>query len=387
MNATIALFAVLMVTVLPFVAGAQDVPASQRPPCEISQEESYGYAPGNAIQVGGSPLYGASRQRRYLDALRGPEGQAVTYKRTGQFRAPDQTILDGYVLTYEGLEKPITLFLDWYHYNPAKAPRGFTCAQPFNLGPPPLDPFRESDQLQKVAIDHGGAREFPPIPLSPDGSTKYGVILDQFRILANAARAATSQGSPLDARNLPREIAQVGMIVIAYPLECEGRKIAARGLTMADATGKPMTGATRQMASERVATALPGISIPEGAAVTEVQLQRPRNGDTYTVSYTEAACGNPQGAMTFRSTFGPAKGIEMPPALLPEGTDAGPPMLLQVIVDTDGKIQLPAYIGGAPALVEIAKESLSRWRVEPARANGSPIASGVLLQVHFSPKK
>src|SRR5688572_15656453 len=152
MTRILPLVGVLAVTLLPGVLRAQDIPASQRPPCEISEDESYGYTPGNAIQVGGSPLYGASRQRRYLDSLRGPEGQAITYKRTGQFRAPDETILDGYVLTYDGLEKPITLYLDWYHYNPPKAPRSFTCAQPFNLGPPPLDPFRESDQVQKVAI-------------------------------------------------------------------------------------------------------------------------------------------------------------------------------------------------------------------------------------------
>ena len=385
MNGTLAILGLLAVALVPHAVRAQDVAASQRPPCEISQDAGYGYTPEQAIQVGGSPLYGASRQRRYLDALRGPEGQVVTYKRTGQHRAPDQTILDAYVLTYEGLEKPITLYLDWYHSNPPKAPRGFTCAQPFDLGAPPLDPFRESDQLQKVAVEQGATRELPPIPLSPDGSTKYGVMFDQFRILAHAARAAASQGAPLNAAKLPREAVQTGMLVIAYPLECDGRKIAARSLTIADTTGKPVT--TRAVPAERAAKVLPGVTIPEGAVVTEIQLQRPRNGDTYTVTYAEAACGNSQDVMAFRSTFAPAKGIEMPPALLPEGADPGPPMLLQVVVDTDGKIQVPDYIGGTPALVEVAKASLAGWRVEPARANGGPLATGVLLQVQFTSKK
>ena len=387
MSGTIGLFLVLLATLVAVPASAQDVPASQRPPCEIAPDEAYGLTIEQPVQVGGGPFYGKARQHRYLDALRGPQGQALTYKRTAAGRAPDGTIVDLYEVTHDGREKPLTLFLDWYHFNPLRAPKGFTCATAFDLGAPPVDPFLESSQLEKVAVEQGAGREFQPIPLSPDGSTKYGVMFDRFRLLGNAARAAASKGITLDTAKPPGDLAQTGMMVVAFPIDCDGRKVPARSVAIMDAAGKPLTGAARAVSADRAAKVLPGITIPEGAVVTEIQLQRPRNGDRYTVTYMEAPCGATQDYMTFRSTITPAKGVEMPPALLPEGTDPGPAMLLQVIVDTDGKIQRPEYIGGSTALLESAKTNVNAWKVEPARANGAPIATGVVLQVQFVTKK
>lgn len=376
-----------VVAVMLLTAVSAPAQVSERPPCEIAQDQTYGLTPEQAIQVGGSPLYGASRQRRYLDTLRGPEGQAITYKRVGQHRAADGTILDRYDVTYAGLEKPITLFLDWYHFNPLKAPRGFTCGQPFDIGAPPLDPFRESDHLQKVALLQGATKAFAPIPLSPDGSTKHGVILDQFRVLANASRAAAAQGAPLDPAKLPVDVARAGMLLILVPLECDGKRVPPRSVAMSDGSGRFMSDAIRDVSADRVAKVLPGVTVPAGALVAEAQLRRPRHGDTFQVTYAEVACGLTSETLTFRTTFTPAKGIVMPPALLPEGADPGPAMLLQVLVDTEGKIQQPDYIGGSPALLATATESLNAWQVEPARANGAPVASGVVLQVQFATKK
>ena len=48
--------------------------------------------------------------------------------------------------------------------------------------------------------------------------------------------------------------------------------------------------------------------------------------------------------------------------------------------------RLEQVSGGALPLVEAAKASLSRWQVEPARVNGAPVVSGVVLQVRFGPK-
>lgn len=45
-------------------------------------------------------------------------------------------------------------------------------------------------------------------------------------------------------------------------------------------------------------------------------------------------------------------------------------MLLQGLIDLDGKIQRPEYVGGQPELLAMAKENLSAWKVEPARVNG-----------------
>ena len=361
--------------------------ASQRPPCDVAPDETYAYTKERAVQVGGSPLYGASRQRRYLDTLRGPEGQVVTWKRLGQDRAPDGTIIDAYHVTYEGLEKPVILYLDWYHYNPILAPRGFSCAGPFNIGMPSLDPFKESDHLWSLAVEQGAARDFEPIPLVSDGVT-HGAMYDQFRLVALASRAAAKEGRTLDHRKLPPDMQKTGMVIVSYPATCEGRTLLPAGIGLAPATGGPYERETKgNLSAEVVARLLPGVQLPPGTVAVSYPLRQPRPNDTLVFSYREDGCGVSGNIRRVPLTVTPARPREMPHAILPEGvTDAGPPMLLQVLIDTDGKIQRPEYVGGALPLVEAAKASLSRWQVEPARVNGAPVVSGVVLQVRFGPK-
>src|SRR5690606_19106526 len=138
-------------------------------PCEAAPHEGYGFRREQPIQVGGSPMYGAARQRRFLDSLRGPEGQPITYRRRGQDRAPDGTILDAYEVSYEGLEKPLTLFLDWYHYTAPRLPRGFSCTGPIPLGLPPVDPFQESDQVRRVSAAQATRADLSAIPAALEG--------------------------------------------------------------------------------------------------------------------------------------------------------------------------------------------------------------------------
>jgi len=111
--------------------------------------------------VGGGALYVGGRERRYLDALRGPMGEVVTYKRTGSLPLDKEgrTILDTYEITYPGVEKPITFYLDAYHFDDAlKAPKGFTCAVPIGLGAPPPDGMLAAESLLQLAVEQGAAR-------------------------------------------------------------------------------------------------------------------------------------------------------------------------------------------------------------------------------------
>ena len=57
--------------------------ASQVPPCPVAENDSYGYTREQPVQIGGSAMYAAARERRYLETLRGPEGQPLQYKRVG----------------------------------------------------------------------------------------------------------------------------------------------------------------------------------------------------------------------------------------------------------------------------------------------------------------
>ena len=102
---------------------------------DVSADASYGYKVENPIKVGGSKEQsGPANERRFLNALLGPNGEAVTYNRLGSccaFETPNGLIgntglLDKYEVKYEGLEKPIILYINMYDYGELKAPKGFT---------------------------------------------------------------------------------------------------------------------------------------------------------------------------------------------------------------------------------------------------------------------
>ena len=101
--------------------------------CSISTDPTYGYSEENPVRVGGEFFNGPSRERSFLDNLRGPNGETLSYQRTGSILSGN-TILDVYVLN--GLSKPITLYIDMYVYEAPQAPLGLTCAGPFPLTAP-----------------------------------------------------------------------------------------------------------------------------------------------------------------------------------------------------------------------------------------------------------
>ena len=58
-------------------------------------------------------------------------------------------------------------------------------------------------------------------------------------------------------------------------------------------------------------------------------------------------------------------------------------MRLQAIIDLEGLAQRVFFIGGPAALTDAAIETVRSWTAEPARLNGSPVATPVTLQVKF----
>jgi hypothetical protein len=108
-------------------------PGSQTGPCEVSSDVTYGYTKGNPIKVGGGDFGGPPREKEYLNNLRGPNGEKLTYERQGSLPYED-TILDIYEM--QGLKQPITLYVDEYSFTDPQAPMGFTCAGPFSLTEP-----------------------------------------------------------------------------------------------------------------------------------------------------------------------------------------------------------------------------------------------------------
>jgi len=101
---------------------------------EVSDDGSYGYKKENPIKVGGAKSSeGPLNERRFLNALLGPNGEKISYFRRGSccsFETPNGImgggLLDMYEVNYSGLEKPIVLYINMYDFGILKAPKGFT---------------------------------------------------------------------------------------------------------------------------------------------------------------------------------------------------------------------------------------------------------------------
>lgn len=99
----------------------------------IASDATYGYTKENPIKVGGDDFGGPPREREYLDNLAGPNGEKISYSRTGSINFGN-TILDAFVI--RGLSKEVTLYIDEYSFTEPQAPVGFTCLATFTLEKP-----------------------------------------------------------------------------------------------------------------------------------------------------------------------------------------------------------------------------------------------------------
>ena len=87
----------------------------------VSKDTTYGFTPENPVLVGGIQIrQGPWNSRRYLNALAGPKGEAVTYERAGQ------ALLDHYRVIWAGATDSVSLYLNLYTEGELKAPVGFT---------------------------------------------------------------------------------------------------------------------------------------------------------------------------------------------------------------------------------------------------------------------
>lgn len=101
---------------------------------EISTDSTYGLSPTNPIEVGGvSHSEGPQNERRFLNALAGPNGEKISYNRAGSC-CPVKSkngfmgtaLLDNYRVTYEGAKDTVSIYINMYDSGHLKAPVGFT---------------------------------------------------------------------------------------------------------------------------------------------------------------------------------------------------------------------------------------------------------------------
>ena len=96
-----------------------------------STDPTYGLTEKNPIKVGGGES-GPVSERKYLNSLSGPNGEAVTYDRIGSccfFKSKSSPmgggLLDKYSVTYKGKKDTVVLYLNMYEKGKIVVPIGF----------------------------------------------------------------------------------------------------------------------------------------------------------------------------------------------------------------------------------------------------------------------
>jgi hypothetical protein len=357
--------------------------------CAEALDPGYGLSADKPIQIGGGPVYMNARQRRFLDALRGPAGQQLRVVggiASGPVDLPGfgRTIIDTYSVTYEGHDAPISIFMDAYHFGHPRVPKGFTCATPLPtaLRVPPIDPMKADPAMIALAIEQA-ASAFSPVPLDTDGSGTHGVAFDRHRMLAFAARAASVAGRPFAADKPPADL-RLGMTVLAYAAVCEGQRVPAQRVEIVGEQGMPLQpdGPLVTDASE-LSALLPDVMIPASSAVARYRLAGPRQKDQIRITYAPPCAGAAQ-TVLLPLTVEPAQLITGATAHLPPGSsEPDPTVYAQAVIDMDGRFRRAVAIGGPTSLIPAALESLEQWRARPARINGAPVVQPIVLQIQF----
>ena len=96
---------------------------------EYSSDEEYGLIGEKPVKVGEMSV---ENQLRYLSSLAGPNGEELIFHRRGACcgyesdAAPmGSAFVDVYDVTYDGLKKPIQVFISFYDYETLYIPKGF----------------------------------------------------------------------------------------------------------------------------------------------------------------------------------------------------------------------------------------------------------------------
>ncbi|NJM78646.1 MAG: 2-dehydro-3-deoxyphosphooctonate aldolase [Flavobacterium sp.] len=103
---------------------------------EIATDETYGLTPKNPVEVGGvKESEGPKNERRFLNALLGPNGEQISYFRAGSCCAIKSdndpfgfgsVMLDKYKVTWENAKDTVSIYINMYDSGKLKAPVGFT---------------------------------------------------------------------------------------------------------------------------------------------------------------------------------------------------------------------------------------------------------------------
>lgn len=104
---------------------------------KYADNTTYGFEPENAIKVGGvAEGEGPTNERRFLNALAGPQGEELDYYRVGsccpqptENSTYGQALIDKYAVYYEGSKDTLVVYINMYDSEKLMIPKGFTARE------------------------------------------------------------------------------------------------------------------------------------------------------------------------------------------------------------------------------------------------------------------
>lgn len=361
-----------------------DVPGltSTTSACRVSDDPSYGFTPDNPIHVGGGAFYAASRSKRFLSSLRGPQGQGIHVKRLGSFEHTDDALLDLYQVEHAGSAHRI--YIDAYRWTEPVAPKGLLCGASIGLEPPPPDPFET--HRQRIRLAARLSTSTPPIPLFDEtGANARGAIFDHARLIGRAVSSAAALGTSLDIEKLPAALAKPRFVVVAYPHKCDDGEFAQpESIQVRDAQGNSPR-MVREARGVGIRDLVPDFNATAAdlAVMYDVDLAIP--GHIEITYATACAAGlravtlpikGEAGRITRRVTAERPVGVQAP---------VGAQVRVQLFFDFDGLPQFAEYAGGPGPLAQAALQAAAEFRADPPRVNGAPLLQVSTVSVGFEP--
>jgi hypothetical protein len=255
------------------------------------------------------------------------------------------------------------------------------CGAPIGLSRPPADPFEIADKTTQLAAEWGSGQLMHPVPLSVQEPERYGVAWDQFRQAARASFAATQAGTPLDPQNLPAGFGRQSLLLVAYPLTCDGRIVHPREVDVVDANGGEARKA-ETLRDKDLADALPGVTVPAHALGQRMRIAMPRRTDVVRIRYDDRVCDGEAREVTLPVEIVPARPVRGRSILLPAGSTPPPdtnPIRLQVVADPAGTPRIMDYAGGPEELLDEALSAMAEWTLDPLKWNGAPMVTTLTI--------
>jgi len=103
----------------------------------VSDDPRYGYTQDRPIKIGVASFYlGRNYPEKYFKSITGPHGEKVIFERiksccpfktvnSSEENYQNVAVLEIYQAYYEGLEKPVTLYVNFFDQGKSLAPKGF----------------------------------------------------------------------------------------------------------------------------------------------------------------------------------------------------------------------------------------------------------------------